>query len=62
MNIEELKSLIRELINDELKETSTMGTGASFNAGDSGAYATPFAFGNNKRKKKKGYMGYKELK
>ena len=41
MNIEELKSLIRELISDELKEMSTTGTGASFSAGDSGAYATP---------------------
>lgn len=61
MNIKELKSLIRELITSELKEMSSTGTGASMNAGNSGAYATPFAFGNSK-KKKKGYMGYKELK
>ena len=61
MNIEELRSIIRELISSELKEMSTTGTGASMNTGNSGAYATPFAFGNSK-KKKKGYMGYKELK
>ena len=40
---------------------SSTGTGASMSTGNSGAYATPFAFGNSK-KKKKGYMGYKELK
>ena len=61
MNIEELRSIIRELISSELKEMSTTGTGASMNTGNSGAYATPFAFGNSK-KKKKGYMGYKEVK
>jgi len=61
MNIEELRSIIRELISSELKEMSTTGTGASMSTGNSGAYATPFAFGNSK-KKKKGYMGYKELK
>ena len=26
-----------------------------------GAYATPKAFGDDKNKKKKGYMGYKEI-
>ena len=34
-------------------EASVQGTGA--------AYATPKAFGDDKRKKKKGYMGYKEI-
>ena len=42
-------------------EASTTGTGASFTPGTGAAYATPRAFGNNKRKKKKGYMGYKEI-
>ena len=43
------------------KEMSTTGTGASFTPGTGAAYATPKAFGDNKRKKKKGYMGYKEI-
>ena len=44
-------------------EASATGTGASFTPGPSGAgpYPTPKAFGDNKRKKKKGYMGYKEI-
>ena len=42
-------------------EASTTGTGASFTPGTGAAYATPKAFGDNKRKKKKGYMGYKEI-
>ena len=42
-------------------EASTTGTGASFQAGSGEGYATPYAFGKNKRKKKKGYMGYKEI-
>ena len=42
-------------------EASTTGTGASFQAGSGEGYATPRAFGDNKRKKKKGYMGYKEI-
>ena len=60
MNIEELRSLIRELISSELKEMSSTGTGASMSTGNSGAYATPFAFGTS-NKKKTGYLGYKEL-
>ena len=43
------------------KEMSTTGTGASFAPGMGAQYATPYAFGKNKRKKKKGYMGYKEI-
>tara|TARA_A100001201_G_scaffold85905_1_gene75825 strand:+ start:800 stop:988 length:189 start_codon:yes stop_codon:yes gene_type:complete len=62
MNIEELKNIIRELIKTELGEASTTGTGATFTAGAGEAYATPRAFGNDKKKKKKGYMGYKEIK
>ena len=45
----------------DVEEASVQGTGASFTPGVGAAYATPFAFGNNKRKKKKGYMGYKEI-
>jgi|9_EtaG_2_1085328.scaffolds.fasta_scaffold62419_1 hypothetical protein len=42
-------------------EASTTGTGASVTAGTGAAYATPKAFGDDKNKKKKGYMGYKEI-
>ena len=45
----------------KVQEASMTGTGASFTPGPSMAYATPRAFGDNKRKKKKGYMGYKEV-
>ena len=62
MTLEELRSIIRELIQSELKEANVTGTGTSISVGSSEAYATPHAFGNNKRKKKKGYMGYKEIK
>lgn len=62
MNIDELKTIIRELIKTELDEANTTGTGTTISTGGSEAYATPKAFGDNKRRKKKGYMGYKELK
>ena len=42
-------------------EANMTGTGASFTPGTGAAYATPNAFGDNKRKKKKGYMGFKEI-
>ena len=42
-------------------EASATGTGASITTGASAAYATPKAFGDNKNKKKKAYMGYKEI-
>ena len=45
----------------KVQEASMTGTGASFTPGVSMVYATPYAFGDNKRKKKKGYMGYKEV-
>ena len=45
----------------KVQEASMTGTGASFTPGPSMAYATPRSFGDNKRKKKKGYMGYKEV-
>ena len=46
---------------EEMEEASTTGTGASFTAGSGEGYMSPKAFGNNKRKKRKGYMGYKEI-
>jgi len=64
MNIKELRSIIRELIKSELSEMNSLGAsgaGTTISTGVSDAYATPFAFGKSK-KKKKGYMGYKELK
>jgi len=42
-------------------EASMTGTGASVTTGVGAAYATPRAFGNDKSKKRKGYMGYKEI-
>ena len=45
----------------DVGEASVQGTGASFTPGVGAAYATPYAFGDKKRKKKKGYMGYKEI-
>ena len=62
MNIDQLRELIRELIKSEIDEANVTGTGTTVSAGSGEAYATPPAFGNNKRKKKKGYMGYKEIK
>ena len=46
---------------EELDEVSTTGTGATFTPGKGEAFATPYMFGDNKRKKRKGYMGYKEV-
>ena len=48
---------------DDLEEASMTGTGASFNAGSGEGYATPNAFGDNKKKKLKAYksVGYKEI-
>ena len=62
MNVNQLRELIRELIKSEIDEANVTGTGTTISAGSGEAYATPRAFGNNKRKKKKGYMGYKEIK
>ena len=45
----------------KISETNTTGTGASFTPGIGAAYASPYAFGDNKRKKRKSYMGYKEV-
>ena len=53
----------KKLEEEELEEANMTGTGASFNAGGGEGYATPNAFGNNKKKKLKAYksIGYKEL-
>ena len=61
MNIDQLRALIRELIQTELSEVNTTGTGASFSAGSSEAYATPFAFSKNKKKKNRGLEQAKRL-
>ena len=61
MNIEELRSLIRELIKTELAEASTTGTGTSISVGSSEAYATPFAFGGKRKKKNRGLEQSKRL-
>jgi hypothetical protein len=60
MNITELRSFIREII----KEASQTGTGASFQAGEGEAYATPFAFKKNKRlvKRKLNEVSYREFR
>ena len=44
MKLDELKSLIRELIRSEVEEQST--------SGNAGAYNTPFAFSKNKKQRK----------
>ena len=60
MKIDELRNIIRELIKTELEEISTVGTGASFNTGNSPAFATPFAFGKKKDKDIE-VFGYKKV-
>ena len=55
---------VRKKYPDEYKkvqEASMTGAGASFNAGSGEGYMSPYAFGDNKRKKKKAYIGYKEI-
>lgn len=60
MTQSELRSFIREII----KEASQTGTGASFQAGDSEAYATPFAFSKPKKNRSKqiNEVSYREYK
>ena len=53
MSIEELRSIIRELIQNELPEASTLGTGTSITTGNSEAYATPYAFKRKRKRKNK---------
>ena len=62
MNIDKLRSLIRELIKTELEEASVTGTGASITTGNSEAYATPMAFrGKGKKSKNRGLEQSKRL-
>ena len=62
MNIEELRSLVRELIKTELDEANVTGTGSSIRAGSGEAYATPFAFrGKGKKSKNRGLEQSKRL-
>ena len=68
---EELKEIynkfrthIRKKYPEEYKkvdEGSSTGGGASFTPGKGAVYASPYAFGDDRRKKRKGYMGYKEI-
>ena len=70
---EELKEIynkfrthLRKNYPDEYKkvqEANATGTGTSISTGNSPAFATPFAFGDNKKKKLKTYksIGYKEI-
>jgi hypothetical protein len=52
MNYSQLRHIIREIIKKYIKEGSSTGTGDSFSAGGSEAYATPFAFSKRKKPKK----------
>tara|TARA_Y100000389_G_scaffold115899_1_gene113062 strand:+ start:1802 stop:2011 length:210 start_codon:yes stop_codon:yes gene_type:complete len=62
MKVSELKAIIRELIQNELKEANTTGTGTSISTGTSDAYATPFAFrGKGKKAKNRGLEQSKRL-
>ena len=53
-------SILAFIKEDELDEMSTTGTGASFKAGNSAAYATPYAF--KKKKKKVNEVSYGDFK
>ena len=49
MKKRELEEILRDYIREELLETSTTGTGASFSPGTGAQYATPFAFSKSDR-------------
>ena len=53
-------SILAFIKEDELDEMSTTGTGASFQAGNSAAYATPYAF--KKKKKEVNEVSYGDFK
>ncbi len=56
------KSELIELVRQELKEANVTGTGSTFTPGSGAQYATPFAFGKDKRAKKTlKKQGYKEI-
>ena len=58
---ETVEKIMEKHFSAQKNEASMTGTGASFTPGTGAGYATPKAFGDNKNKKKKGYMGYKEI-
>ena len=61
MTRSQLVSLIREVMT-ELDEANVTGGSASFSPGTGAQYATPFAFGKDKRAKKAlKQQGYKEV-
>ena len=60
---------IMDIVNDyegeeDLDEANVTGTGTTISTGESPAYATPHAFGDDKEKKMKIYksIGYKQIK
>ena len=60
IEVDQTKDLSKD---KELEELNVTGTGVSFNAGSGEGYATPNAFGDDKKKKMKAYksIGYKEI-
>ena len=61
MTRSQLRELVREVM-QELDEANVTGGTATFTPGTGAQYATPFAFGKNKRAKKTlKKQGYKEV-
>jgi len=61
MTRSQLREIVREVM-QELDEANVTGGTATFTPGTGAQYATPFAFGNNKRAKKTlKKQGYKEV-
>lgn len=61
MKISQLKELVREVLH-ELDEANVTGGSASFSPGTGAQYATPFAFGKDKKAKKAlKKIGYKQV-
>ena len=56
-----LQGTMKKVGQKDIEELNMTGTGASFNAGSGEGYMSPYAFGDDKRKKRKAYMGYKEI-
>ena len=59
--IQKLANQIQDFEPMDMDEANMTGTGASFSAGSGAGYMSPNAFGDNRRKKRKAYMGYKEI-
>lgn len=66
MTRKELEELLREYVKEQLSETSTTGTGASFSPGTGAQYATPYAFSKGERDNRATQflkkMGFKKAK